>query len=25
MARPARLDIRCLNPWFLARFRVLGW
>ena len=25
MARPARVDMRCRNPWFLARLRVLGW
>jgi hypothetical protein len=25
IALPARVDIRCLKPWFLARFLVLGW
>ena len=25
MARPARVDILCLKPWFLARLCVLGW
>src|SRR5207237_1224276 len=25
MARPARVDIRWRNPWFLARLRLLGW
>lgn len=25
IARPARVDIRCRKPWFLARFRLFGW
>jgi hypothetical protein len=25
MARPARVDIRCLNPWRFARLRLFGW
>lgn len=25
MARPARVDMRWRKPWFLARFRLLGW
>ena len=25
MARPARVDIRCRNPWRLARLRLFGW
>lgn len=25
MARPARVDMRWRNPWFLARLRLLGW
>jgi len=25
MARPARVDIRCRNPWRLARRRLFGW
>ena len=25
MVRPARVDMRWRKPWFLARFRVLGW
>jgi hypothetical protein len=25
MARPARVDIRCRNPWRRARRRLFGW
>ena len=25
MARPARVDIRCRNPWLFARRRLFGW
>jgi len=25
MARPARVDIRCRNPWRFARLRLFGW
>jgi hypothetical protein len=25
MARPARVDMRCRNPWFFARLRLFGW
>jgi len=25
MARPPRVDMRLLKPWFLARLRTLGW